>query len=91
VVKEKIATERPLTMTQKEWNLVSNADEILCPHDKVCICCTNLEKGKKFVRYRFPLNTNSIYEKDYRKHLKVGGKPIAFSNEKEWGNLTRSA
>lgn len=51
--------------------------------DKVCICCTNLEKQKKFIRYRFPKQIDTLYGKDYcHKHQKlVGGKPEAFSNE----------
>ncbi len=62
----------------------------MCPHDKVCTCCTNLEK-KPFVRYRFPKAVNTIYEKDFTNFRKVGGKPEAFSNEREWANLVRSA
>jgi len=61
--------------------------------DKVCICCTNLEKQKKFIWYWFPKNVDSLYAKDFCNKHKwfVGGKPEAFSNEWEWGKLTSSA
>lgn len=64
---ERVKKEKPLTLSNKERRFVANADAVMEQPDEVCICCTNNEKRKQFVKYKYPKAVKSLYGKDFKK------------------------